>query len=150
MITNVSIASDVATVLTELYKADYQIRQMRLVDDFWAGDAESTDGVSMAKDNSSSFNYRRGSNQTTGLSYHAYGWAVDINPLENPYVEFDGAGRLRYYEPSNAAAYLDRSTGNPHYITSSDKACQLFKARGFRWLGDNSNPVDYQHFERPG
>ena len=148
MVVNASIAQDVTDIFKELFKAGYQIRQMRLVDDFWTGDAQTTDIASVTADNSAAFNYRRGANQSTGLSNHAYGCAVDINPRENPYIEFDGAGRISYYEPANAAPYLDRSNGNPHYITNADLCCRLFKLRGFRWLGDNGNPVDYQHFER--
>ena len=150
MVVNVSIAGDVTAIFKELFKNAYQIRQMRLIDDFWTGDAQTTDVASVTADNSAGFNYRHGTGQTTGLSNHAYGYAVDINPRENPYVQYDGAGNITYFEPANAKPYLDRTTGNPHYITSSDLACRLFKQRGFRWLGDNANPVDYQHFEKVG
>ena len=150
MVVNASIAGDVTAIFKELFNNSYQIRQMRLIDDFWTGDAQTTDLTSVTADNSAGFNYRHGTNQTTGLSNHAYGYAVDINPRENPYIEFNSAGQISYFEPSNAQPYLDRSTGNPHYITSSDLACRLFKQRGFRWLGDSPNPVDYQHFERVG
>lgn len=148
MITAARLADDVTAVFRELYNNQYQIRQMYLVDNYWTGNAQTTDVASVTADNTASFNYRAGTGQTTGLSNHAYGYAIDINPRENPYIQYDGSGRMIYFEPDNAAPYLDRSTGNSHYITSGDLACRLFKARGFGWGGDWSNPKDYQHFEK--
>ena len=67
-------------VFRELYDAGWPIRRMRLVDDYGGDDERS-----MAADNTSGFNCRRVAGSSS-WSAHAYGAAVDINPLENPYV----------------------------------------------------------------
>ena len=78
-----------------------------------------------------------------GLSY-AYGRAIDLNPLLNPYIDGRGA-----FEPKNAAAYLDRSRTDPGLLHNGDPAVHVFTDRGWRWGGYWRTPTDYQHFERP-
>ena len=67
-------------VFAELYEACFPIRKMITVE-VYAHD----DGRSERDDNTSGFICRdvRG---TDRLSQHSYGLAVDINPLENPYL----------------------------------------------------------------
>lgn len=74
------VAEDVLDVFAEIHAAGFPIQSMRLVHEF-AGD----DGMSMAANNTSAFNCRRvgGSNR---MSQHAFGLAVDINPVHNPFV----------------------------------------------------------------
>ncbi|MDG5473993.1 M15 family metallopeptidase, partial [Jeotgalibacillus sp. ET6] len=69
-----------AHAFSALFTQRFPIRSMRLVDDFGGDDDQS-----MAADNTSAFNCRpvAGSNH---WSQHAYGRAVDVNPLENPYI----------------------------------------------------------------
>ena len=127
------------------YDAEYEIQSMHLVDNYWTGDGESSDSASIDKNNTSCFNYR----PVTGggkLSNHAYGFAIDINPQQNPYVSYrDGKARWSH---ENANDYIDRSTGLPHVITHEDLAFKVFSAHGFSWGGDWNNPKDYQHFEK--
>ena len=145
MIVNASIAKSVLSIFRKLFENNYQIRKMYLVEKYWTGNAETTDVASVAADNTAAFNYRRATN-SANLSNHAYGMAIDVNPLENPYVEYSGS-KITYYEPSNAAPYLNRSTGNSHYITGSDLCSRLFIQNGFEWGGSwKTGTLDYQHF----
>ena len=120
----------------ELYRQKYPIERMQLIDDYDGDDARS-----MAANNTSCFNYRK---KTSGvsLSAHARGMAVDINPLQNPYVK-EGV-----VEPPEAAEYADRSVDFPHKITDEDLCCKLFRSRGFQWGGAWNTMKDYQHFEK--
>ena len=68
--------------------------------------------------------------------------AVDINPLQNPYVK----GEI--VEPEAAREFADRTVDFPHKITSEDLCCKLFRARGFQWGGAWNSVKDYQHFEK--
>ncbi|MCD7908002.1 MAG: M15 family metallopeptidase, partial [Clostridium sp.] len=77
---------------------------------------------------------------------HAYGFAIDINPQQNPYVSYRH-GKARWSH-ENDDDYIDGSTGLPHVITHEDLAFKIFTAHGFSWGGDWSNPKDYQHFEK--
>ena len=139
MIVNKYIAGDVLEIFKELYEAGYPIEKIRLVDEYGADDE-----LSMEDNNSSCFNFRFISH-TTRVSKHGLGLAVDINTLYNPYVkEVNGAVSI---EPSNAAAYVDRSADFEYKITHEDLAYRLFTEHGFEWGGDWTNSKDYQHFE---
>lgn len=97
-------------------------------------------------DNSSGYNCRpvAGSDR---FSDHAYSAAIDINPVENPYVTDDGvlpaAGR-RFVD-------VDRSPGAeaaPGVIVTDDVVHRAFTEIGWEWGGDYTSP-DYQHFSAP-
>ena len=136
MVCNKAIAQDLLYIFKELYKAKYPIASIRLIDDFDGDDLRS-----MEANNTSCFNYRP---KTSGssLSAHALGLAVDVNPLQNPYVKGE------VVEPESAAAYADRSVAFDHKITADDLCCRLFRERGFQWGGAWNSVKDYQHFEK--
>lgn len=142
LIVNQRIAYPTMKVFYQLYKWEYPIESVRLVDDY-----EGDDERSMEANNSSAFNYRmiEGSTQ---LSKHALGLAIDINPKINPYVREDG------YFPKNATEYLERDPKRckgehaDKMIHKNDIAYKIFKRNGFSWGGEWNNSKDYQHFER--
>jgi hypothetical protein len=131
-------ARDVVGVFRRLYDARWPIRRMRLVDAY-GGD----DDRSMAADNTSGFNCRRvkGSKK---WSDHAYGAAIDLNPVQNPYL----TGSLVAPPGSRYFAELDRSAGAlvpDGTIRSDDVVVRAFAAVGWGWGGSWAEP-DYQHF----
>ena len=136
MVCNQAIADDLLYIFKELYKAKYPIAGIRLIDDFDGDDLRS-----MEANNTSCFNYRT---KTSGesLSAHALGMAVDINPLQNPFVKGEEV------VPGSAQEYADRSVDFPHKITADDLCCKLFRSRGFQWGGAWNSVKDYQHFEK--
>ena len=151
IIVNKSIASDTISVFRSLYKARYQIRKMRLVDDYfpsvktpsWSSvAAEAADTASMNDDNTSGFNYRMVAG-TSRVSMHGYGRAIDVNPFENPWCP---GGRI-YYNQKESASYADRKNVRPHMISAGSDITKIFKEHGFRWLGE-AWTRDYQHFEK--
>ena len=148
MIVNSQIESDCLEIFQALYEAEYQICRMVLIDDYWTGDGEETDGVSIKNNNTSCFNYRNVPGSTK-RSKHALGLAIDINPYENPYVptsagvpDYSNLDETEYYYATN------RNESDAHVITSEDLACQLFSSKGFTWGGDWRSLKDYQHFEK--
>lgn len=145
MIVNKDIQEDVFSIFTGLFKAKYQIQSMYLVDNYWTGDAETSDSASIDENNTSAFCYREISGGGS-LSNHAYGRAIDLNPQQNPYVSYS-SGSPRWSH-SNANDYIARDTGLPHVITHEDLAYKLFTKHGFRWGGDWNTPKDYQHFDK--
>lgn len=136
MVCNRAIADDLLYIFKELYKAKYPIASIRLIDDF-----DGDDQRSMEANNTSCFNYRTKTSGTS-LSAHARGMAVDVNPLQNPYVK----GEI--VEPEAAREYADRTVDFPHKITDDDLCCKLFRSRGFQWGGAWNSVKDYQHFEK--
>ena len=148
MIVNSQIESDCLEIFQALFEAEYQICRMVLIDDYWTGDGEETDGVSIKNNNTSCFNYRNvpGSKKR---SKHALGMAIDINPYENPYVptsagvpDYSNLDETEYYYATN------RNETDAHVITSEDLACQLFINKGFTWGGNWKSLKDYQHFQK--
>ena len=113
---------------------------MELIDRYGADDRRS-----MAADNTSAFNCRfvAGTNR---WSMHAYGLAIDLNPVENPYVSGS------HVSPPAGAPFADRSRDAPGMIHDGDAVVRAFARRaGWEWLGDGPGSVrDYQHFSADG
>ena len=143
LIVNASIADKILTIFKELYRNEYEIERMVLIDEYWQGDAAGTDSVSIDHNNTSCFNYRvvEGSGELSG---HAFGLAIDINPIQNPFISSSGT---IYHAESEA--YRNRDIDDPHVIKHADNdlCYTLFTQNGFEWGGDKTAPIDYQHFE---
>ena len=136
MVCHKAIAHDLLLVFKELFEMKYPIHSIKLVDDF-----DADDEASMQANNTSCFNYRTvpGTNR---LSRHAFGMAVDINPLQNPWIP---GGKVY---PANASKYVDRTKDFPHKIDKGDLCYRLFRQQGFSWGGVWRSVKDYQHFEK--
>jgi len=129
----------VTTVFRRLYRARFPIRRMRPIDAY-RGD----DDASLAADNTAAFNCRPA--VTTGArrwSMHAYGLAVDVNPVENPYLL---AGRVL---PPAGRRYADRRDVRPGMAVRGGPLVSAFASVGWGWGGGWSSP-DYQHFSANG
>jgi hypothetical protein len=132
------VAARVVRAFGRLYEVSFPIRRMRLVDAYGADD-----GTSMEHDNTSAFNCRWRAGQPGVWSMHAYGKAIDINPVENPFVWSGG------FSPPSSARYVDRSERRPGMIYHGDAVWWAFRNRGWEWGGDWRYP-DYQHFSTNG
>lgn len=138
LIVNALVAKEVTEIFYELFKANYSLESVILVDDF---SEPGDDNLSMAANNTSGFNYRYVTG-TNKLSRHSYGAAIDINPMLNPYIDGDRVA------PENGAEYVDRSLKLQGMIDHDDLCYKLFKEHGWTWGGDWSGDKDYQHFSK--
>jgi D-alanyl-D-alanine carboxypeptidase-like protein len=138
LVVNGSAAASVTRAFALLFAAGFPIWQMRVVDDFGGDDERS-----MVADNTSAFNCRLVPG-TSVWAQHAYGLAVDINPLENPEIQH---GQV---DPPAAAAWADRSRSSPAMIREQDAAWRAFHAIGWTWGGDWRSLKDYMHFSANG
>jgi len=132
-------AREIAGVFHRLWRRDFPIRRMRLVDFYGAEDK-----VSMRHDNTSAFNCRWRGGVCCTWSQHAYGKAIDVNPVENPWVGSWGVA------PPNGAAYADRSKKRKGMIFRHDRVWWAFHAVGWEWGGTWNSSQDYQHFSANG
>jgi len=139
LVVNRDQAAAMLTVMRKLFEQGYPIRQMRLVDAYGADDHRS-----MAADNTSAFNCRTVAGSSV-WSEHAYGRAIDVNPIENPYVTDAG-----YVSPPQGAPYTDRSRHAKGVIHGGGAVVRAFAAAGWEWGGDWAWPKDYQHFSATG
>jgi hypothetical protein len=136
LVVHESLVAQVIAIFDQLYRIRYPIERMRTVDHY----PRAEDELSMEDNNTSAFNCR-GIPGSANWSLHAYGRAIDLNPLLNPYL--DGAD----LEPANAARYLDRTRTDPGLLHQDDPAVRAFTDRGWQWGGAWRSPIDYQHFE---
>ena len=138
LIVHEDLVPDVIAIFKQLYRLGYPIEKIVTVDHY----SDADDELSMEDNNTSAFNCRLIPG-TDEWSPHAYGRAIDINTLLNPCLYASG-----YFEPVNAAAYLDRNRTDPGLLHGGDPAERAFTDRGWHWGGYWTTP-DYQHFERP-
>jgi len=130
------IASPTVIAFRRLYWQRFPIRSMRPVSVFGGSDTRS-----MAADNTSAFACRRVTGGT-GWSRHAYGRAVDINPVENPYVK--GSTVL----PPAGAAFVRRTPVRKGMLVAGSTAVTTFTGYGWTWGGYYRSLKDWQHVER--
>lgn len=133
-------ARDMLGVMRKLFRLRFPIRQMRLVDAYGADDRRS-----MAADNTSAFNCRFVSGSPGIWSEHAYGRAIDVNPIENPYVTDSG-----YVSPPPGSRFADRSRHAQGMVHRGGPVVEAFAAAGWEWGGNWPWPRDYQHFSATG
>jgi hypothetical protein len=140
LVVNARVAADVVVVFRTLYAGRFPVRQMRPIDEFKGSDSAST-----RADNTSSFNCRFAvSSGPKHWSMHAYGEAIDINTVENPYV-FGGRAM-----PVNSGAYVDRKNVRPGMAVEGGLLVRAFARVGWGWGGRWSGAPDYQHFSTNG
>ena len=132
------VAGDVVVVFRKLYAARFPIRRLRKVDAY-----RGSDDASMAADNTSAFNCRFVSG-TRRWSQHAYGEAIDVNPVENPYLQ---GSRV---SPPAGRRFLDRSRARPGMAVEGGVLLRAFASVGWKWGGRWSGSRDYQHFSTTG
>jgi hypothetical protein len=139
LVVNRDSASAIVSVLHRLYDDRFPIRRMRLVDDYGGSDFRSIEA-----DNTSAFNCRAATG-STHWSEHAYGHAIDVNPIENPYVSGGSTSHTA------SVPYLNRSWHRAGMAYPGGELVSAFAAIGWGWGGNWSGSVqDFQHFSQSG
>jgi hypothetical protein len=139
LVVHVDVADAVLEAFRRMYEARFPIQRVALVDE-----AGGSDAAAMAANLTTAFNCRRVTGGT-GWSEHSYGRAIDINPVENPYISSRGT-----VLPPAGAAYLDRTTPVIGLIVEGGPAVAAFDAVGWHWGGRWRTIKDYQHFSATG
>ena len=144
MVVHASVARDVLGVFEQLFDAGFPLKHVALAHR-WRPNGP----INTTRSVTASFNCRPALNpdlSPTGTwSEHSYGLAVDVNPLQNPYVAADGSVR----RPA-AEVYLDRSRELPGMIHAGDVVVRSFAGIGWEWGGNWSGKKDYMHFSLRG
>jgi hypothetical protein len=140
IVVNVAVVTDVETIFRRLYTARFPIHHMRPIAAYGGSDDRS-----MAADNTSGFNCRYAvAPGPKRWSVHAYGEAIDVNTVENPYVE---GGRVL---PAAGSAYLDRSRYRRGMAVAGGVLVRVFASVGWQWGGRWTSSPDWQHFSKTG
>jgi hypothetical protein len=127
-------------VFRGLYRQRFPIRRIEPIDAF-----RGSDEASLAADNTAAFNCRYAvAPGPRRWSAHAYGLAIDVNPVENPYLEG------KRIHPRAGARYLDRSRVRPGMAVPGGVLVGAFARVGWSWGGRWAASPDYQHFSATG
>lgn len=129
---NKNVSNDLVSIFRELLNSNFPIKQIKPITEF-----NNDDITSVIANNTSCFNYRMviGSKK---LSDHSTGNAIDINPMENPWLH-DSIRHIKGLKFD----YDEKVKG-----TVTPEIANIFKKHGWLWGGDWKNP-DYQHFYKP-
>jgi hypothetical protein len=140
IVVNLSVTAQVTQVFKRLYGERFPIRSILPIDVFHGSDSRST-----AADNTSGFNCRAAvAPGPKHWSMHAYGEAIDVNTVENPYIQ-NGV-----VSPANAKAYTDRGNARRGMAVEGGPLVHAFALVGWSWGGRWSPSPDYQHFSTNG
>jgi hypothetical protein len=140
LVVNADVVAQVERVFLRLYAGRFPIRRMWPIDAYGGNDFRS-----MAADNTSGFNCRYAvAIGPKHWSMHAYGEAIDVNPVENPYL----IGPNVF--PQQGRAYLDRSNVRAGMAVPGGTLNSAFAAAGWGWGGGWTASPDYQHFSANG
>jgi hypothetical protein len=138
------VAAAVGRIFVSLYSAGFPIASIEPIEKFGGDDDRST-----LANNTSAFNCRPSFGAdgapTKRWSQHAFGRAIDVNPVQNPYVLADGS----VLDPA-ARPFLDRRRGAPGMAVRGGVLVKAFAANGWKWGGNWRSTKDYQHFSVTG
>lgn len=140
-----AVARHVIIIFNYLYNIKFPIAQARPIEFY-----EGNDLYSMADNNTVCFNHRPITGGDT-LSLHSYGVAIDLNPIENPYISFkeekDKLINKAEIQPSAGINFINRKNFKKGMV---EEIVNVFKSNGFTiWGGEWTNPIDWQHFQPP-
>ena len=138
VVVNAAVVDQVVRAFRQIYEARFPIRKMKPI--FTQAEYEDFE---TPDDNSTGFSCRNAVNDSGSPSWslHAYGKAIDINPIENPYND-NG-----HVIPSRGAEYMDRDNVRPGMATSDSALVRAFRSVGWGW---GASFEDYQHFSTNG
>ncbi len=144
------VADHVLAIFRNLYENKFPISSLKLINEYNGNDERS-----MIDNNSSAFNCRNIANGKA-LSIHAYGLAIDINPVQNPYLitAYEPGKTSIAIAPPQGMEYVNRRNiraGMVESVLSSisqTNVVDIFHQNGFAiWGGIWNDPIDWQHFQ---
>lgn len=143
-----AVAEPVLNIFEALYHQRFPLAKVHLIDLY-----QGSDEASMDDNNTSCFNWRL---MVGGAipSLHGYGMAIDINPIQNPFIQFpEETPGVATFSPAAGISYANRLENRPGKSSRKGMAEQvidIFRAHGFsEWGGHWDDPIDYHHFQVP-
>jgi poly-gamma-glutamate synthesis protein (capsule biosynthesis protein) len=142
MVVHHDVSEEVVEIFDALYGIGYPVKKMKLVSAYHGNDWQSIEAG-----NTSAFNCRNATGSKK-WSKHSYGKAIDLNPIENPYIS--RSGRISHVASLKYAKrkHHNDSAADKAMLVKEDKAIKIFKKYGWRWGGDWTRVKDYQHFSK--
>ncbi len=142
LIVHKDVSVEVTKIFEALYEMGYPVKEMKLVSDY-----KGSDWQSIEADNTSAFNCRNATGSKK-WSKHSYGKAIDINPIENPYISRSGRISHKASLKYRKRVHKNATSADKALLLNNDKATRIFKKYGWKWGGNWSGVKDYQHFSK--
>ena len=142
LIVHKDVAFEVSEIFEELFKINYPIQQIIPIEKYNGDDFESIEA-----NNTSAFNCRK-AEASKKYSKHSFGKAIDINPIQNPYVYKDGTSSHKESKEFITREFSDDTAQSRAVLLANSKAVLIFKKYDWKWGGDWKNIKDYQHFQK--
>ncbi len=138
LVVNKAVEDQIISIFNILYQARFPISKMKPLEDY-----DNNDQKALEDNDTFAYSCRTMIGHTHKFSIHAYGLAVDINPVFNPYI------KNNIILPINGKPYLNRNLDQPGIIHANSIVTDAFEQYGWQWGGDWHSRKDYQHFEQP-
>jgi len=142
IIVHKNVSVEVREIFRSLYKIAYPIRKMKLASDY-----KGNDWQSIESGNTSAFNCRSATGSKK-WSKHSYGKAIDINPIENPYIARNGRISHKASLKYRKRVHKNTTSADKAVLLKNGKATKIFKKYDWKWGGDWFGVKDYQHFSK--
>lgn len=136
-----AVAEHVVLIFKELFEQRFPIHSIKIIDHY-----HGDDNKSMNDNNSSAFNYRVIEGQSHLISVHSYGTAIDINPIQNPFIVLgnDDESAISVY-PKAGKHFINRRNQRKGMVEAIET---IFSQNGFPvWGGNWNDPLDWHHFQ---
>ena len=146
MVVNVRIARKVVDAFRSMWNEQFPINRMDTAEKFTTPADFDASGTYIEKSpgpdtvNDTYGFFCRPTTGASGFSQHAYGLALDINPVQNPYVSGPKV------VPTNGAPYLVRDPVRPGMNVAGSVSVLALAAQGLKWGGRWRSLKDYMHF----
>ena len=142
LIVHKDVAVEVFKIFEELFEIKYPIEKILPIEKYKADDFESIED-----NNTSAFNCRK-AEASNNYSKHSFGKAIDINPIQNPYIYKDGTSSHKKSKEFINRILKNDTAQNKAMLLANSKVVLIFKKYGWKWGGDWKNIKDYQHFQK--
>ena len=138
VIVNRNVATKMVGVFEELYDAGFQIEHLDTIELY-----PPKQRPDKLRNVSAAYNCRPIKGTST-WSQHTYGLAIDLNPVQNPYV--NGSDVI----PNVGKPYVNRKNERPGMILAKGPVVRAFRDIGWEWGGNWNSVKDYMHFSKTG
>ncbi len=133
LVVHARVAQEVADIFEELFNAGFQIERMQPYEDFAIAEYA-------AHNDTAGFYCRPAQDDPSEFSWHAYGIAVDLNPMTNPFLD-----PKEGWWPKGSDGERDPSA--PGLVAPKSEVVAIFMRHGWAWGGIDTDP-DLMHFAK--
>lgn len=136
MVVHRKLAEETVAIFRELFEARFAIARMEPYETFAIG-------AYAAANDTVGFYCRPDQGHPDRFGMHSYGFAIDINPLDNPYLDAKEG-----WWPAGSASNAERARTAPGLLTTQSPAFDIFTRHGWLWGGLERDAPDYMHFQK--